>query len=210
MVGLSEKATQYIKDLFKLSEDFQSIHTSTYDAVLATVLPVEIGDRIPAAVFFDKQKLSSGDVMKASTYLQIAYLISQESKCCSWKVGAVIEKNGRIISTGYNLLKEHRMAHAAWSSKNEIHAELNAILFAARTGSSIDGATMYVTLSPCADCAKSIAQSGIKTLVYAELYDRNPEGWDDILRESGIEVIQYNRTGLRSLNWESIQNYCGE
>lgn len=54
--GLSEKATQYIKDLFKLSEDFQSIHTSTYDAVLATVLPVEIGDRIPAAVFFDKQK----------------------------------------------------------------------------------------------------------------------------------------------------------
>ncbi|UPW37933.1 valyl-tRNA synthetase modifier [Escherichia phage vB_EcoM_ESCO10] len=181
--------------------------------------------------------------MRASTYLQIAYLISQESKCCSWKVGAVIEKNGRIISTGYNgspsggvnccdhaveqdwtrvvydtarmshksiLLKEHRMAHAAWSSKNEIHAELNAILFAARTGSSIDGATMYVTLSPCADCAKSIAQSGIKTLVYAELYDRNPEGWDDILRESGIEVIQYNRTGLRSLNWESIQNYCGE
>ena len=40
--------------------------------------------------------------MKASTVLQIAYLISQESKCCSWKVGAVIEKNGRIISTGYN------------------------------------------------------------------------------------------------------------
>ena len=40
--------------------------------------------------------------MKASTVLQIAYLVSQESKCCSWKVGAVIEKNGRIISTGYN------------------------------------------------------------------------------------------------------------
>lgn len=181
--------------------------------------------------------------MRASTYLQIAYLISQESKCCSWKVGAVIEKNGRIISTGYNgspaggvnccdhavendwtrviyqpstmshksvLLKEHRNAHSEWSKKNEIHAELNAILFAARTGSSIDGATMYVTLSPCADCAKAIAQSGIKTLVYAELYDRNPPGWDDILRNSGIEVIQYNRTGLRSLNWENVQNYCGE
>ena len=54
--GLSEKATQYIKDLFKLSEDFQSIHTSTYDAVLATVLPVEIGNSLAGVVFFDKKK----------------------------------------------------------------------------------------------------------------------------------------------------------
>lgn len=61
------------------------------------------------------------------------------------------------------LAKEHRSAHSEWSSKNEIHAELNAILFAARNGSSIEGATMYVTLSPCPDCAKAIAQSGIKS-----------------------------------------------
>lgn len=181
--------------------------------------------------------------MKASTVLQIAYLISQESKCCSWKVGAVIEKNGRIISTGYNgspaggvnccdhavendwtrvvyqpstmthksvLLKEHRMEHAAWSAKNEIHAELNAILYAARNGLSLEGATMYVTLSPCADCAKAITQSGIKKVVYAELYDRSVPGWDQILVDSGVEVIQYNRTGLRSLDWTNIQNYCGE
>ena len=69
------------------------------------------------------------------------------------------------------MLKEHRAAHSAWSKVNEIHAELNAILFAARNGSSIDGATMYVTLSPCPDCAKAIAQSGIKKLV--ELKFRN-------------------------------------
>lgn len=193
--------------------------------------------------------------MKASTYLQIAYLISQESKCCSWKVGAVIEKDGRIISTGYNgspagginccehasengwlknkpspvivaghkegttafgradnfvLAKEHRAAHSAWSSNNEIHAELNAILFAARKGNSIEGATLYTTLSPCPDCTKAITQSGIKKVVYAELYDRSPENWADILKQAGIEVIQYSRNNLRSLNWEQIRNFCGE
>lgn len=181
--------------------------------------------------------------MKAGTYLQIAYLISQESKCCSWKVGAVIEKNGRIISTGYNgspaggvnccdhaaeqewvkfvpglpgqqgkviLKTAHRPAHSAWSAKNEIHAELNAILFAARNGMSIDGGTMYITLSPCADCCKAISQSGIKKVVYAEEYDRTTPGWEEILTQSGIEVIQYNRTNLRSLNWERIQNFYGE
>lgn len=182
--------------------------------------------------------------MKASTYLQIAYLISQESKCCSWKVGAVIEKDGRIISTGYNgspaggtnccdhaesqgwlkmkpreawefkapmvLAKEHRPAHSEWSAKNEIHAELNAILFAARKGSSIEGATLYCTASPCPDCTKAISQSGIKKVVYAERYDRSPDNWADILIEAGIEVVEYQRNNLRSLNWENIRNFCGE
>lgn len=193
--------------------------------------------------------------MKASTVLQIAYLVSQESKCCSWKVGAVIEKNGRIISTGYNgspaggvnccdyaaeqgwllnkpkhtiiqahkpeyvsfgltdrfvLAKEYRSAHSDWSSKNEIHAELNAILFAARNGSSIEGATMYVTLSPCPDCAKAIAQSGIKKLVYCETYDKNKPGWDDILRNAGIEVFNVPKKNLNKLNWENINEFCGE
>lgn len=187
--------------------------------------------------------------MKASTVLQIAYLVSQESKCCSWKVGAVIEKNGRIISTGYNgspsggvnccdhaaeqgwigeipykstglrqdgfqvkkvgLLKEHRAAHSAWSKVNEIHAELNAILFAARNGSSIDGATMYVTLSPCPDCAKAIAQSGIKKLVYCETYDKNEPGWDDILRSAGIKVFNVPKRNLDKLNWYNIKEFCG-
>lgn len=187
--------------------------------------------------------------MKATSFLQIAYLISQESKCCSWKVGAVIEKNGRIISTGYNgspaggvnccdhaaeqgwigqrkptgtglrqeglqiskvgLLSEHRAAHSAWSAKNEIHAELNAILFAARTGSSIEGATMYVTLSPCPDCAKAIAQSGIKKLVYCETYDRNVPGWDEILKNSSVEVFNVSKNSLNKLNWHNIDNFCG-
>ncbi|QFR56168.1 deoxycytidylate deaminase [Serratia phage Muldoon] len=181
--------------------------------------------------------------MKATTFLQIAYLISQESKCCSWKVGAVIEKNGRIIATGYNgspaggknccdhaeeqgwmavskptfpvqpakvgLSTKHRADHSAWSAQNEIHAELNAILFAARNGSSIEGATMYVTLSPCPDCAKAIAQSGIRKLVFCETYDRNIPGWDTILKQSGIEVFKVDKIALRKLDWSAIDNYCG-
>lgn len=188
--------------------------------------------------------------MKATNFLEIAYIISQSSKCCSWRVGALIEKNGRIISTGYNgspagavnccdhaekegwvgvrkhngtglrqegliptkkvLLKEHRPAHSAWSAKNEIHAELNAILFAARNGMSIEGATMYVTLSPCGDCAKAIAQSGIKKVVFSELYDRSTPDWSDILKESGVEVFQIPRRSLSHINWSQIKNYLGE
>lgn len=184
-------------------------------------------------------------MMKASTYMQIAYLVAQTSKCCSWKVGAVIEKGGRIISTGYNgtpagainccdhaedmgwigelnpsqtgrrneglqirrigLLPEHREAHSTWSRSNEIHAELNAILYAARNGLSIDGATMYVTASPCGDCAKSIAQSGIRKVVFCELYDKNKPGWDKILTSSGIEVQQIPAKSLINLDWNTTK-----
>lgn len=186
--------------------------------------------------------------MKSTTFMQIAYLVSQESKCVSWKVGALIAKNGRIISTGYNgspagginccdhakeqgwmkdaqpveylgrsvnvfkhhLASEHREAHSEWSSKNEIHAELNAILYAAKNGSSIDGATMYVTLSPCPDCAKAIANSGIKQLVYSETYDRNLPGWEKILKAAGVEVHQIPKANLNSVDWTQITNYGGE
>lgn len=181
--------------------------------------------------------------MKPTTFMQIAYLVSQESKCVSWKVGAVIAKNGRIISTGYNgspaggvnccdhaydqkwteqrynpvaphvnkvvLKQECRQDHSDWSKTNEIHAELNSILYAARNGLPIEGATMYVTLSPCPDCAKSIAQSGIKQLVYSETYDRNIDGWEEILTNAGIEVFQINKATLKNLDWENITNFGG-
>lgn len=153
--------------------------------------------------------------MKKTTLMGIAFLVSQESKCVSWKVGSVIAKDNRIISTGFNgtptghencctvarkkqwtavkdgkeiLLSRHREAHSVWSSHNEIHAEINAILFAAKNGIAIDGATMYVTVSPCRECCKAIAQSGIKKLVYSVGYDKDTSL--NILKESGIEVEQ--------------------
>lgn len=164
--------------------------------------------------------------MKAQTYMQIAYLIAQNSKCVSWKVGALIEKDGRIISTGYNgtpkgqcncsthakaqgwvdeegkLIQEQRPKHSEWSGKNEIHAEINAILFAARNGVSIDGANMWCTASPCPDCAKAIANSGIEHIFYCDTYDRNGgREWANILKNAGIGVTRIPKALLTDLNW---------
>lgn len=160
--------------------------------------------------------------------MQLAYLVAQESKCISWKVGAIISKDERIISTGYNgtpagqanccevaeengwvdsrgnMYEQHGEDHTNWSQKNEIHAELNAILYAAKRGISIEGATMYVTVSPCADCAKAIAQSGIKQLVYCVDYPRNGANWTDILTNSNISINKLDKKLLTNLNWENV------
>ncbi|ASD52168.1 dCMP deaminase [Pseudomonas phage PspYZU05] len=172
--------------------------------------------------------------MRSTTLMQIAYLVSQESKCTVWKVGAVIVKDGRIISTGYNgspaghencsehsknqkwltedgkMAKIHRVKHSEWSAKNEIHAELNAIIFASRSGVSLEGATLYVTASPCPDCVKSICQSGIKTLVYSKLYDRGDSMWQETLIRSGIRVHQLDECHLNYLDFDKIKQFCGE
>lgn len=162
--------------------------------------------------------------MLSQTYMQIAYLIAKNSKCVSWKVGALIEKDGRIISTGFNgtpagqencschahksgwlddegkMIPEKRPEHSAWSHKNEIHAELNAILFAARSGVSIEGASMWCTASPCPDCAKAIANSGIKHIYYCDTYDRNGgRDWADILNKADITVTRIPKALLTDL-----------
>lgn len=163
--------------------------------------------------------------------LQMAYIVGQQSKCVSWKVGAIIAKDGRIISTGYNgtpsgqcncrehamnqnwlksggtfryLDPAHRKDHSEWSMKNEIHAELNAILFAARHGTSIDGAEMYVTVSPCAQCAKAIANSGIKKLYYCEEYDMNHVDWQSILEDAGVETRRIDKKRMQLINHDRV------
>lgn len=162
--------------------------------------------------------------------MQLAYIVAQESKCVSWKVGAIISKDERIISTGYNgtpagqpnccdvaedrdwinskgdLFECCSENHTQWSQENEIHAELNAILYAAKRGISIEGSTMYVTVSPCRDCAKAIAQSGIRKLVYCVDYPRNKENWTDILTNSNIEVRKLDKVHLNLLNWSNIND----
>lgn len=163
--------------------------------------------------------------------MQLAYIAAQDSKCVSWKVGAIISKDERIISTGYNgtpagqlnccdvaqdnnwvdpdkghLKETCSNDHTEWSQKNEIHAELNAILYAAKRGISIEGATMHVTVSPCADCAKAIAQSGIKTLVYCVDYPRNSDDWTNILTKSNIAVRKLDKRHLNLLNWDKISD----
>lgn len=157
----------------------------------------------------------------------MAFLAAQESKCVSYKVGAVIAKNSRIISTGRNgtavgqdnpdevaaerhwsidgvLRQAQSDEYSTWAKSNIIHAEINAILFAARTGNSIDGATLYCTLSPCGDCAKAIAQSGIKRLIYCEEYNSACAGWARYLTDAGIDVVKIDKTNLKMLDWENV------
>jgi dCMP deaminase len=119
-------------------------------------------------------------------FMNIAREVSLSSKCVSVQVGAIIVKDDRIISTGYNgtpkghtnccdVWSEHGPEHTAWSADHEIHAEMNAIIFAAKSGISIEGSTMYTTLSPCRQCLKHLTQAGLTQLYYAEQYKRTTD-----------------------------------
>ena len=117
-------------------------------------------------------------MLNDQNFINIAKEIASASKCVSKKVGAVIVKNGRILSTGYNGTPsgyvncsahwdgEYTKEHHEWSKTYEIHAEMNAIIWAAREGIRINGATIYVTLEPCSDCSKNLIASGIQRIVY--------------------------------------------
>lgn len=122
-------------------------------------------------------------------FLVMAYAMASTSHCVSHRVGCLLVKDKRIISTGINGTPAgcpncdtifpqraentgfNRAAHHDFSEANEIHAEMNAIIFAARAGANINGATLYCTTQPCANCLKNILQSGITRIVYAESYD---------------------------------------
>ena len=111
-------------------------------------------------------------------YINVAKQVSTLSHCVRSKVGAVLVQGGNIISFGYNgtpsgmdnCCEENNV-----TLPHVIHAEVNAILKAAKTGNSVDGSTLYLTLSPCLDCSKLILQAGIKRVVYLETY-RNLDG----------------------------------
>ncbi|MBT5490882.1 dCMP deaminase family protein [bacterium] len=123
--------------------------------------------------------------MNEQSFINIAHEIAKSSKCVSKQVGAIIVKEGRILSTGYNGTPknfinccdhwngEHTKEHHDWSKKYEIHAEMNAIIWAARNGISIEGATIYVTLEPCSECAKNIIASGINKIIFDKYYEHN-------------------------------------
>ncbi len=136
-------------------------------------------------------------------FINIAKEISKASKCVSKRVGAVIVKDGRILSTGYNGTPagyqncsdywncEYTKEHHEWSKKYEIHAEMNAIIWAARKGISIEGATIYVTLEPCSECSKNIIASGIKKIVYETPYEHTKsEEISTFLQDSGVEIYR--------------------
>lgn len=121
----------------------------------------------------------------------MAKIWSENSYCERRKVGALIVKDKMIISDGYNGTPSG-FPNVCESSEGVtlpyvLHAEANAITKVARSNNSSEGGTLYVSTSPCMECSKLIIQSGIKRVVFSELY-RITDGLD-LLRQAGIEVI---------------------
>ena len=116
------------------------------------------------------------------------------SHCERKKVGAIIVKNGMIISDGFNGtptgFDNHCEDEEGYTKWYVLHAEANAILKVAKSTNSCEGATLYLTLSPCKDCAKLIHQSGIKRLVYIKEY-KDSSGLK-FLKKAGVELTQIN------------------
>ena len=126
------------------------------------------------------------------SYLQMAEIWAQNSYCKRRKVGALLVKDRTIISDGYNGTPsgfENICEDENGVTKPYVlHAEANAITKVAKSGSSSEGATLYVTASPCAECAKLIIQAGISRVVYRDAY-RLTDGID-LLKRAGIQVEQ--------------------
>ena len=124
-------------------------------------------------------------------YLRMASIWAENSYCQRRKVGAIIVKDQMIISDGYNGTPsgfENICEDEDGRTKPYVlHAEANAITKVARSNNSSDNATLYVTASPCVECAKLIIQAGIKRVVYNELY-RICDGLD-LLTRAGIECV---------------------
>lgn len=123
-------------------------------------------------------------------YMRMAMIWAENSYCQRRKVGALLVKDKMIISDGYNGTPSG-FENVCEDENNVtkpyvLHAEANAITKVARSNNSSEGATLYVTSSPCIECAKLIIQSGIKRVVFADSY-RLTDGVD-LLRKAHIEV----------------------
>jgi dCMP deaminase len=124
-------------------------------------------------------------------YLEMARIWAKNSYCTRRQVGALVVKNNMIISDGYNGTPsgfENVCEDDNGITKPYVlHAEANAITKLARSSNNSDGATIYITASPCIECAKLIIQAGIKRVVYGEKY-RLTDGIE-LLQRAGIEVV---------------------
>lgn len=202
---MKEFSTDYILnnvELFSFDGDFLYAHIKWMQEDEQRLFIEHNRDKITTSKTYDWYK----------SFLNIAYTFAVHSTCIRKQVGAVIVKDKRIISTGYNGVpsgvehcnerfkninvkewadpnSEAALMHHKFSSRYELHAEQNAIAFTAKTDSSpLEGATIFTTLSPCNDCAKLIKAAGIRTVVFDEPYDRDTSSLE-FLKEAGIHVI---------------------
>jgi len=149
------------------------------------------------------------------TFMTMAETVARRSTCSKMKTGALLVRDNRVISMGYNgtipgakhccdywtsvytngyasrmsskefLENVFPQAHHDWATVNEIHGEQNAILYAAKQGISTENTEMYSLYSPCINCAKVIITAGIKKVYYRHNYRRDTRG-RDFLRAKGI------------------------
>lgn len=127
-------------------------------------------------------------------FLSIATVVASRGTCDRKRVGAVLVRDHTILATGYNgsiAGLEHcdEVGHLMEDGHciRTLHAELNAVLQAARNGVRIEGATLYVTASPCWGCFKALANAGVRRLVFREFY--REERIFSVARQLGIELV---------------------
>ncbi len=140
-------------------------------------------------------------------FMKLATDLAERSHCVKAQVGAVLTKDTRIISIGYNgppagthnCDEEWPETGCPRDSKNScslaLHAEENAILYAVKNGSTLEGSTLYLTLSPCIACARIIFSSGIKKVwfksSYAEYKGLPSDEGVDFLNRFGVECLKF-------------------
>lgn len=138
-------------------------------------------------------------IKRDTMFIEMAMTVSKRSTCPRANVGALIVKHNRVISMGYNGSEPGEphcedtgclQVHEGGSCSRTIHAEDNAIRFAKELGQSVEGATIYCTHSPCANCAMIIVKSGITTVIFKEWY--KAEAGIEILKQCGVGVVWYH------------------
>ena len=147
-------------------------------------------------------------------YMELAQKLAQRSHCVKMHVGAVLTKDTRIVSLGYNgppagthncdvEWPEHGCPRDSKGSCSlALHAEQNAILYASKNNVSVEGSTLYITLSPCIACARIIFTTGIRKVIYLNSYAEykkipSDEGVD-FLKKFGVDVVQFSTLNLES------------
>lgn len=130
-------------------------------------------------------------ISREEAIFKMAQVMSMRSTCSRLQVGAVLARDARVISTGYNGPPSN-MPHCNHppeevnGCKASVHAEANALIFAGRYGVSATGASMYVTHMPCLGCSQLMVTAGIKGVVFRHEY--RDESGIELLREAGISV----------------------
>jgi dCMP deaminase len=147
-------------------------------------------------------------------YMNLAINLASRSHCIKAQVGAVLAKDTRIISIGYNgppsgthncdeeFPEEGCPRDSKGSCSLALHAEQNAILFAVKNGSNIEGSTLYVTLAPCIACARVIYTMKITKVLFLNSYAAykgiGKEEGVEFLRKFGVQVEQFTPTGIQA------------